>query len=91
MLKTGSPILTMCALALAGLEMPSVRLVAAVLLIAAGTAVTSLGELHFSWLGFFYMLLSQLADSARLVMTQVRSDRRAVRTTQGATMWCKIG
>lgn len=71
MLKTGSPILTMIALALAGLEYPSVRLVIAVLLIAAGTAVTSLGELHFSWLGFIYMLLSQLADAARLVMSQV--------------------
>jgi len=71
MLKTGSPIITMFALAMAGLEKPTPRLVMAVSFIAAGTAVTSLGELHFSWLGFGYMLLSQLADAVRLVMTQV--------------------
>lgn len=71
MLKTGSPILTMGALALAGLEYPSVRLVASVLLIGVGTAVTSVGELHFNWLGFVFMLLSQVADAGRLVMTQV--------------------
>jgi hypothetical protein len=71
MLKTGSPIITMAALALSGLERPSARLVAAVVFIALGTAVTSVGELHFSWLGFVYMLLSQVADAVRLVMTQV--------------------
>jgi hypothetical protein len=70
-LKTGSPILTMAALALTGLERPTEQLACAVLLVAAGTALASYGEVAFSWPGFGAMVGSQLCDAVRLVLTQL--------------------
>jgi drug/metabolite transporter (DMT)-like permease len=71
MLKAFTPIVTMAALAVAGLEKPRRALVGAVALIGVGTAVASYGEGHLSFLGLACMLLSEVFEATRLVMTQV--------------------
>ena len=71
MLKTATPVVTMAVMVLFKLETPSVRLVVSLLLLAAGTALASYGELAFSWAGVVVMLLSEVADALRLVLTQL--------------------
>lgn len=66
-----TPIVTMVALFVAGLEAPTRRLISAVLLIAFGTAMASYGELSFSLIGVVVMFLSECFESTRLVMTQI--------------------
>lgn len=61
----------MVALFMAGLETPTSRLIAAVFLIALGTAVASYGEVQFSLLGVFFMFSSESFEAIRLVMTQM--------------------
>lgn len=76
MLKAFTPIVTMVALAVAGLEQPRRALVGAVALIGVGTAIASYGEGHLSALGLGCMLLSEVFEAVRLVMTQVRKGGR---------------
>ncbi|KAK9787492.1 hypothetical protein WJX73_004769 [Symbiochloris irregularis] len=71
MLKAFTPIVTMVALFVAGLEAPTSRLIAAVFLIALGTAVASYGELQFSLVGVAFMFASESFEAIRLVMTQM--------------------
>ena len=61
----------MVALFIAGLEAPTSRLIAAVFLIALGTAVASYGEVQLSFVGVVYMLSSESFEAVRLVMTQM--------------------
>lgn len=70
-LKCFTPIITMVALFIAGLETPTRRLVASVLFIALGTALASIGELNFSVLGMLIMFASECFEAIRLVMTQL--------------------
>jgi len=51
-----TPIATMVALFVAGLEFPGKRLILAVLLIAVGTAIASYGEVNLSVVGVLCML-----------------------------------
>lgn len=69
-LKAFTPVITMGALFLAGLETPTARLVASVVVIAIGTAIAAAGELNFSLLGVVIMMLSEVFEAARLVLTQ---------------------
>jgi hypothetical protein len=71
MLKAWTPILTMLGLWLVGFSTPSRRLVLAVCCIAAGTALSSAGEVNLSYTGVVYMLVAESMEAARLVMTQV--------------------
>lgn len=71
MLKTATPVVTMAVMVAFKLETLSVRLVLALLLLTAGTALASLGEIHFSWVGVGMMLVSEVADALRLVLTQL--------------------
>lgn len=71
MLKAFTPVITMITLFLAGMEVPSRRLVLSVLCIAAGTAMASLGQVNLSYVGLLFMLLSETTEALRLVMTQV--------------------
>lgn len=71
MLQAFTPIITMLALFVAGLETPGKRLILAVLLIAVGTAIASYGEVNLSWVGVACMMASETFEATRLVMTQV--------------------
>lgn len=71
MLKTATPIITLAALVAARLEHPSLALLGTVSLIVVGMAFTTAGERRFSWLGLGCMLMSQVADAGRLVLTQM--------------------
>ena len=71
MLQAFTPIITMLALFVAGLESPGKRLILAVLLIAVGTAIASYGEVNLSWVGVACMMASETFEATRLVMTQV--------------------
>ncbi|GIL68471.1 hypothetical protein Vafri_21743 [Volvox africanus] len=70
MLKAFCPVVTMILLFVAQLETASRKLVAAVTLIAVGVALASYGELNMSLIGLTAMLISVVAESVRLVMTQ---------------------
>ena len=61
----------MLSLFVARLETPSRRLVLSVSFIAVGTALASAGEVNLNLTGMFIMLLSELFESIRLVMTQL--------------------
>lgn len=61
----------MLALFIARLEEPSSRLIAAVVLIALGTAMASYGEVNMSVLGLTFMFASETFEAIRLVMTQI--------------------
>ena len=51
MLKALCPVFTLVALALAKMLVPSLPLVASVLLISIGVVISSYGEVNFSWIG----------------------------------------
>lgn len=71
MLKAFTPIITMLSLFIARLESPSRRLILSVSFIALGTATASAGEVNLNYTGVFIMLLSEIFESIRLVMTQL--------------------
>ncbi|KAG7674874.1 putative sugar phosphate/phosphate translocator [Nannochloris sp. 'desiccata'] len=70
-LKSFTPVITMLALFIAQLETPTKRLIWSVSVIAAGTAIASIGEVNFSALGVLIMMLSETFEATRLVMTQL--------------------
>lgn len=71
MLKAITPIITMLALFVAGLEFPTRPLIASVTIIAFGTAIASAGEVNLDITGVLIMLASEAFESIRLVMTQL--------------------
>ena len=70
-LQAFTPVITMVALFIARLEDPSSRLIAAVVLIALGTAMASYGEVNMSVVGLIFMFASETFEAIRLVMTQI--------------------
>ena len=70
-LKAFTPIVTMLALFVAGLETPTMRLLTALALVTFGTALASLGEVNLSIMGMAFMLASEVFEAVRLVMTQI--------------------
>lgn len=71
MLQAFTPIATMLALFVAGLERPTKQLIMAILLIAVGTAIASYGEVNLNVVGVLCMLASESFEATRLVMTQI--------------------
>lgn len=70
MLKATTPIMVMIALFVAKMERPSVALIASVCVIAAGTAVASIGQVNLSGLGLFIVLTAEMLEAIKLVMMQ---------------------
>ena len=70
-LQAFTPIATMLALFVAGLERPTSQLIMAILLIAVGTAIASYGEVNLNVVGVLCMLASESFEATRLVMTQI--------------------
>jgi hypothetical protein len=70
MLKAGTPVVLMLMLSLSGVEYMSPKVGMSTLLMAFGTALTSMGELNWHTLGFTLMLLSEIAEAGRCVITQ---------------------
>ena len=50
---------------------PNFKTLLNIVLIAIGVALTSVGEIKFVWIGFFYQMSGIFAESIRLVMTQI--------------------
>jgi len=70
MLKAFSPVILMCISFAMGMESPSRPLIVSVCVITGGTLVSSMGELHFSMVGFLAMMGSNVTDCIRLLMQQ---------------------
>lgn len=70
MLKAFTPVITMLALFVAGLETPTSTMIGSVVLIALGTAIAAYGEVNMSIVGLLLMFSSEATEAIRLVMTQ---------------------
>lgn len=70
-LKSFTPVITMVALFISRLETPTLKVITSVCIIAAGTALASIGEVQFSFLGVLIMFASESFEALRLVMTQL--------------------
>lgn len=71
MLKAFTPVAVLIFSYIAGLEQSTWMEVYIVTIICIGVALTSVGESFFSWTGFIFQALAILAESSRLVLTNV--------------------
>lgn len=71
MLKAFTPVAVLIFSFISGLEKASCLEMYIVTVICIGVAITSVGETHFSWLGFIFQALAIGFESARLVLTNV--------------------
>mmetsp|Transcript_27077 Transcript_27077/g.68122 ORF Transcript_27077/g.68122 Transcript_27077/m.68122 type:complete len:400 (+) Transcript_27077:201-1400(+) len=71
MLKALCPVMTLIAMAVARLLLPTLPLCASVVLISLGVVMSSYGEVNMSWIGMSAMLGSEAAEAMRLVITQI--------------------
>ena len=71
MLKSASPVAVLFFSWLWGLTHPTAGTLANILVIVAGVAMASAGEIRFSWVGFFYQVGGTVFEAVRLVMIQV--------------------
>lgn len=71
MTKSLTPVFTMIALSCFGIEKPSVAIVFCVITIAIGTCIASYGEVKLSAIGAMCILVSEVTEALRLVLTQV--------------------
>jgi drug/metabolite transporter (DMT)-like permease len=71
MLKAFTPVAVLIFSFIAGLESPTYMEVNIVTIICVGVALTSVGESYFSWTGFTFQCLGILAESSRLVLTNL--------------------
>lgn len=71
MLKAFTPVAVLIFSFFAGLERTSCTELYIVTVICLGVAMTSAGETYFSWIGFTFQSLAILAESTRLVLTNM--------------------
>eukprot|EP01038_Epipyxis_sp_PR26KG_P008113 gene8113-10988_t len=71
MLKAFTPVAVLIFSFFSGLEKTSFIELYIVFIICIGVALTSVGEMYFSWMGFTFQSLAILAESSRLVLTNV--------------------
>ncbi|KAM7201727.1 Triose-phosphate Transporter family domain containing protein [Naviculisporaceae sp. PSN 640] len=71
MLKAAAPVAVLFVGWVWGVENPSLQRLINILVIVAGVALASFGEIAFSWAGFMYQLGGIVFEAMRLVMIQV--------------------
>ena len=71
MLKAFTPVAVLLMSVLGGLAKSSIMELSIVGVICVGVALTSLGELRFSFIGFIFQAIGILAETARLVLTDL--------------------
>jgi len=71
MLKSAAPVAVLLTGWAWGVESPSLKRFLNVLVIVAGVALASVGEINFSMIGFLYQLGGVVFEAMRLVMIQV--------------------
>ncbi|KAF6805369.1 duf250 domain membrane protein [Colletotrichum musicola] len=71
MLKAGAPVAVLFVSWIWGVAEPSMKTFYNILLIVAGVALASFGEIEFSWIGFIFQMGGILFEAVRLVMIQV--------------------
>ncbi|KAJ9139408.1 Triose-phosphate transporter [Pleurostoma richardsiae] len=71
MLKAAAPVAVLFTSWAWGVAEPSMRVFINVLVIVLGVTLASLGEIEFSWIGFFFQLGGIIFEAMRLVMIQV--------------------
>ncbi|KAH8177264.1 triose-phosphate transporter family protein [Sarocladium implicatum] len=79
MLKSISPVAVLAISWLWGVADPSRTQVINVLVIVFGVALSSFGEIEFSWIGFFFQIGGTLFEAMRLVMIQVMLSGEGLR------------
>ncbi|KAK2002689.1 triose-phosphate transporter [Colletotrichum falcatum] len=81
MLKAGAPVAVLFASWAWGVADPSMKTLYNILLIVAGVALASFGEIEFSWIGFVFQMGGIVFEAIRLVMIQVllKGDENAQR------------
>ena len=70
MLKAGTPVLVMALLYCLNIEKISKRVGASIIIMALGSCVTTIAEPDGSIFGIFIMLLSEVSEAGRCVITQ---------------------
>ena len=78
MLKACTPVFIMAALFAAGMKKPTTKLIASIAIITTGTCIASYGEVNFNVVGVLVMVLSNVLNSAQLVLQQVPPSPRAL-------------
>ncbi|CAG8972082.1 hypothetical protein HYALB_00004948 [Hymenoscyphus albidus] len=71
MLKASSPFAVLIVSYLFGVSNPKLKVVLNILVIVFGVALSSFGEIKFSWIGFFYQGGGIFFEAIRLVMIQI--------------------
>lgn len=71
MLKAFTPVAVLIFSYIAGIEKTSSIELYIITIICIGVALTSAGETYFSWIGFIFQSLGILAESSRLVLTNI--------------------
>ncbi len=71
MLKAFTPVAVLALSVLTGLESSTWMEMNIIALISLGVALSSVGELQFSWIGFIFQAMGLLAESGRLVLTNI--------------------
>lgn len=71
MLKAFTPVAVLIVSYMSGLEKSSILELFIVTIICTGVAITSVGELNFSWIGFVFQAAAILFESSRLVLTNI--------------------
>lgn len=86
MLKAFTPVAVLIFSFFSGLEKTSCMELYIVLVICVGVAMASVGETFFSWVGFTCQSLAILAESSRLVLTNLLMKQLKL----GALLWIPV-
>ncbi|KAM0348002.1 hypothetical protein ACHAPU_004505 [Fusarium lateritium] len=79
MLKSTGPVCTLIASWVWGVAQPDSKTFGNVMLIVAGVALASFGEIEFSWWGFTFQMCGTIAEAVRVVMIQVMLSAEGLR------------
>ncbi|KAG7418247.1 putative sugar phosphate/phosphate translocator [Fusarium oxysporum f. sp. rapae] len=79
MLKSTGPVCTLVASWVWGVAQPDSKTFGNIMLIVAGVAISSFGEIEFSWWGFIFQMCGTIAEAVRVVMIQVMLSAEGLR------------